>query len=162
MMHSCEEIPVVAEVVIDIEPEPTQNKPDRFFTCSMLLGHIGDVLNLEAIRGGLLVRMLHLWSNYYLQVVFAEEGVIMPRSALTFIISTMLAFVEIKSQGKPGFPFETHPRAIMVSITSLPVYGLASAAELWVSASGLDHTSVYANIARLDNDFPEFERRITT
>ncbi|GJZ16823.1 hypothetical protein Tco_0552946 [Tanacetum coccineum] len=148
MLHSSEEIPV-AEVVIDIEPEPTQTNPDRHFTCLMLFPYIGHVFNLEAIRGGSLAPMFHLWSNYYLQVVFAKEGVIMPRSALTFIISTMLAIVEIKLQGQPGFPFEMHPRAIMVSVTSLPVYGLASATELGVSALGLDHTSVYAIIARL-------------
>ncbi|GJU86206.1 hypothetical protein Tco_1293752 [Tanacetum coccineum] len=38
----------------------------------------------------------------------------------------------------------------MVAVTSLPVYGLASATEHGVSASGLDHTFVYAIIARLD------------
>ncbi|GKE13215.1 hypothetical protein Tco_1416766, partial [Tanacetum coccineum] len=37
----------------------------------------------------------------------------------------------------------------MVAFTSLLVYGLAFAAELGVSASSLDHTSVYAIIARL-------------
>ncbi|GJY26536.1 hypothetical protein Tco_0401262 [Tanacetum coccineum] len=136
MMHYSTEIPV-AEVAIVIEPELTQTNDAKFFTCSFLFQHIGYVFNLEAIRGGLLAPMFNLGSNYYLQVVSAEEGVIMPRSALTFIITTLVAFVEIKSQGQPGFPFETHPRAIMVAVTSLPVYGLASAAELGVSASGL-------------------------
>ncbi|MFS7927672.1 hypothetical protein Hanom_Chr04g00311871 [Helianthus anomalus] len=76
----------------------------------------------------------------YRQVAFGGEGVAMPHSAMGFIINVLLALAEIKSQGAPGFPFRTHPQAIMVSVTGLLMYGLASAAEL----VGLDPTSVYA------------------
>nr|GEX44415.1 retrotransposon protein, putative, Ty1-copia subclass [Tanacetum cinerariifolium] len=56
----------------------------------------------------------------------------------------------MKSQGQHGFLFETQPCVIMVAVTSLLVYELAYAIELGVSAaSDVDHTSVYALIARL-------------
>ncbi|MFS7927680.1 hypothetical protein Hanom_Chr04g00311951 [Helianthus anomalus] len=86
----------------------------------------------------------HLWAHYYRPVVFGGEGVAMPHSALSFIIKALIAFVAIKSQCFPGFPFRTHPILIMFSVTSLVIYGLASAAELVVPSAGLDPTSVYA------------------
>lgn len=73
----------------------------------------------------------------------------MPPSTLTFIITILLGFAEIKSQGKSEFPFQKHPQIVMVSITSVVVYGLASLAEVVIAAAGFDHASVYAIIARL-------------
>ncbi|KAL8228605.1 hypothetical protein R6Q59_000002 [Mikania micrantha] len=87
--------------------------------------------------------------HYYPQVAFVEASVIMPHSTLSFIINGLLALVEIKTQCLPGFPFQTHPHIIMLSVTSLMMFGLASVAELIVLAVGLDRTSVYAIIARL-------------
>ncbi|MFS7927709.1 hypothetical protein Hanom_Chr04g00312281 [Helianthus anomalus] len=75
----------------------------------------------------------------------------MPHSALGFIINALLALAEIKSQGQgaPGFLFRTHPRAIMVFVNGLLMYGLASAAEL----VGLDPNSVYAIAVHLGKLF---------
>ncbi|MFS7953084.1 hypothetical protein Hanom_Chr07g00614461 [Helianthus anomalus] len=70
----------------------------------------------------------------------------MPRSTLDFIITCLLGFVEIKSQGNAEFPFNTHPWAINVSITSLVFYGVASATEYVMSVVGQNHMSVYVVI----------------
>ncbi|KAJ9537087.1 hypothetical protein OSB04_029820 [Centaurea solstitialis] len=70
----------------------------------------------------------------------------MPISKLTFIIDVLLAFVEIKSQGKAGFPFQTHPQATMVAINCLLLYGFVSIIELIVHAARFD--IVYAMMAR--------------
>ncbi|KAL8210133.1 hypothetical protein R6Q57_006865 [Mikania cordata] len=132
---------------------PTKTKLLKFVTTAylMLFQCIGHVLNVVAISiyGGLVSPLCHLWAHYYPQVAFVEAGVIMPHSTLSFIINGLLALVEIKTQCLPGFPFQTHPHIIMLSVTSLMVYGLASVAELIVLAVGLDHISVYAIIACL-------------
>ncbi|KAD4178295.1 hypothetical protein E3N88_26886 [Mikania micrantha] len=91
-----------------------------------------------------------LWAHYYQRAAFGEEGVVMPHSTLGFIISTLLAIVQIKSQGLPGFPFQTHPQLIMFSVTNLLIYGLASVAEPVISAAGVDRSSVYAITAHLE------------
>ncbi|KAL8263743.1 hypothetical protein R6Q59_021873 [Mikania micrantha] len=85
----------------------------------------------------------------FISHAFEEEFVVMPQSTVGFIITALLAFVDIKSQGNPEFPFITHPQAIMVSITSLIMYGLASGAELIVSGACNNPNVVYAIIARL-------------
>lgn len=151
MVHSTTDIDSqLAEEANFDEPElEATNHNDRLFTAAWLFQCLDRIYNLAAILGGLPEALRLIWANYDPQVVFGEEGVIMPPSALTFIINALLAFVEIKSQGQPGFPFQTHPHTIMVSITGLLIYGLASAVELVVSSLGLDHTSVYAIIARL-------------
>lgn len=87
--------------------------------------------------------------EYYPRVAFGEAGVVMPYSTLNFIINALLAFIEIKAQDMPGFPFQTHPHAIMCSVTSLLMYGLATVAELVVSTAGLDRTSIYAIVVHL-------------
>ncbi|KAJ9536918.1 hypothetical protein OSB04_029651 [Centaurea solstitialis] len=71
----------------------------------------------------------------------------MPISRLTFITTALLALVEIKSQGEVEFPFQTHPRAIMVAINCLLMYGFVSIIELVVHAARLD--TLYAMTARL-------------
>lgn len=144
MIQSITDIPVGEEVIF-VEPEPPKA---NYITTAFWIHRLSQIFNLTAIRGGLVDPLHHLWINYYPRLPFGEERVVMPRSALTFIITVLLAFVEIKSQGMSGFPFLSHPHTIMVSITSLLMYGLASAAELVVSAAGLDPTSVYAIIAR--------------
>ena len=45
------------------------------------------------------------------------------------IIGGFLALVQIKSQGDPGFPFETHPGTMRVCVTDLLIYGFASGAD---------------------------------
>ncbi|KAF5775065.1 hypothetical protein HanXRQr2_Chr13g0607861 [Helianthus annuus] len=89
----------------------------------------------------------HLWDNYYPPVAVVEERVVMPRSALSFIIILLIGFAEIKSQGQPEFPFKTLPHHVRFSITSLLMYGLFCAAEF--VASGFDRISVYVVVARL-------------
>ncbi|KAI3689727.1 hypothetical protein L2E82_47693 [Cichorium intybus] len=69
-------------------------------------------------------------------------------SPLKFIIIGLAAFAEMKSQGSE-FPFKTHPRSMNVAVTSLLFYGLASAAEHFISATRLGPASVYAMVAHL-------------
>ncbi|MFS7927682.1 hypothetical protein Hanom_Chr04g00311971 [Helianthus anomalus] len=150
MYHSTAQIVIPAA-----DPQPPTIKLCTFFTAAYLIvfeciRHIFTVASI-ALHGRLVAPLRHLWAHYYRQVVFGGEGVAMPHSALAFIINALLALAEIKSQGLPGFPFQTHPLLIMFSVTCLLIYGLASAAELVVSsaAGGLDPTSVYAVTAHL-------------
>lgn len=85
----------------------------------------------------------------FITAAFDEEVVALPPSTLSFIITALLALVDIKSQGNPEFPFQTHPRVIMLSVTCLVMYGLVSGAEFVVSVAGIHSTSIYAVIARL-------------
>ncbi|MFS7927713.1 hypothetical protein Hanom_Chr04g00312321 [Helianthus anomalus] len=80
----------------------------------------------------------------------------MPHSSLSFIVNVLLALADMKSQSLSGFPFQTHPLTVTVSVASLLMYGLASGAELVVSAVGLDPTSVYAIIAHLKKKIVSF------
>lgn len=99
-----------------------------------------NIPNLPPIRRRLLAR---LWATHYppgpgvfaFAFAFGEE--VMPPSTFTFIIMALLAFLQIKSQG-------SGPNAIKVSVTSLLLYGLATAAQLVIPAD-----SVYAIINRL-------------
>ncbi|MFS7927683.1 hypothetical protein Hanom_Chr04g00311981 [Helianthus anomalus] len=129
------------------EPQPAKTKLAAMFTAAYMIVFecVRHILSLAstAIRGGLVTSLRHLWAHYYGRGVFGG-GVAMPHSALSFIIKALIAFSAIKSQCFPGFPFQTHPILIMFSVTSLVIYGLASAAELFVSSAGLDPTSVYA------------------
>lgn len=142
MIHSTTDIdnPVTEEVIVFVKSEPAKTNHDINFTAIFLLQCLRNMFNLPGIPGGLVASLGHL---------FGEEGVIMPGSALSFIITVLIAFAEIKSQGNSEFPFQTHPHFIMVSVTSLLMYGLASATELLISAAGLDAISAYAIIARL-------------
>ncbi|KAL8238756.1 hypothetical protein R6Q59_015323 [Mikania micrantha] len=125
----------------------------KFFTITYLIlcQCVGHVLNVVAIamRGGLVSPLRHIWTHYYPRVAFGEVGVIMPHSSLSFIINTLLALVEIKTQCLPGFPFQTHPHIVMLSVTCLMMYVLAFVVELVVLAVGLDHAFVYVIIANL-------------
>ncbi|KAL8238755.1 hypothetical protein R6Q59_015322 [Mikania micrantha] len=125
----------------------------NFFTITYLIlcqcvGHVFNVVAI-AMRGGLVSPLRHIWTHYYPRVAFGEAGVIMPHSSLTFIINTLLALVAIKTQCLSGFPFQTHPHIVILSITCIMMYGLASVVELIVLAVGLDRASVYAIIAHL-------------
>ncbi|KAK1419046.1 hypothetical protein QVD17_28202 [Tagetes erecta] len=118
----------------------------------ILFQHINRIFIVAAmaIRSVLVTPIRHLWTLYYPQVAVGEAGIVMPHSTINFMINALLALAEIKAQGVTGFPFQTHPRIIMFSVTSLLLYGLASALELVVySIMGLDPTSVYAVIAHL-------------
>ncbi|KAJ9537086.1 hypothetical protein OSB04_029819 [Centaurea solstitialis] len=90
-----------------------------------------------------------LWTNYYDRVAIGEHGRIVPGLSLNFIIVVLLCLAEIKSQGQIGFPFETHPRAMVVIVTSLLLYGLADGIEDIVSVAFPDPISIYGVIARL-------------
>lgn len=104
------------------------------------VSHLFNVAVATLHRGGLTVFVC----------VFEEQVVVlMPPHTFSFIITCLLAFAEIKSQGNNKFPFETHPRAVIVSLTTLVIYAFASAAEPVIYAAGFNHTCVYAIIARL-------------
>ncbi|KAJ9537093.1 hypothetical protein OSB04_029826 [Centaurea solstitialis] len=55
-----------------------------------------------------------------------EEGpLMMPGSAINFLIGGLFAFVAIKAQGNTGFPFQTNPRTMKVSVSSLIMFAVA-------------------------------------
>ncbi|KAK1419004.1 hypothetical protein QVD17_28159 [Tagetes erecta] len=95
--------------------------------------HVKDAYLIASLR--------HLWEHYYPRLTFLEERVVMPHSALNFIITLLLAFAAIKSQGQSDFPFITHPRVVRFSINSIVMYGLCCAAGL--VTSGLDPNSLF-------------------
>ena len=83
-------------------------------------------------------------------VIFQEEqGVVLPRSTLSFIITTLLALVAIRSQGNPEFPYQTNPRSVMAAVTCVVMYGLASAAELIMTLATDFDPDMVVGIARL-------------
>ncbi|MFS7924254.1 hypothetical protein Hanom_Chr03g00270461 [Helianthus anomalus] len=131
------DIPAAEQAVI-VGPQPTKTNIFTFFTVAYLFQ-----------RMGLVVPLRHLWAHYYPRVAYGEEGVVTPHSTLGFIINALLGLVEIKSQCLHGFPFQTHPHSIMFSVTSLLMYGLASAAELVICGAGVDRSSIYAILAHL-------------
>lgn len=148
-MISATRDPVHEEVII-LDVEPAETNFSTLLTAASLFQRFGDTFNVEAICCGLVAPHGRIWNNHYLPGEFVEEAVVMPPSTFTFIITVLLAFVEIKSQGNPEFPFQTHSHAIIVSVTSLLVYGLASAIEhVVIYGAGLDPTSDCAMIARL-------------
>ncbi|CAI9291355.1 unnamed protein product [Lactuca saligna] len=131
--------PVDEEVaVVEVEPPPEAGTHN--FGTAFMFKYIDQTFNLLEPVG-------RLWINYFPRA-FGEETVIMPPSSLTFMISCLYAFAEIKSQGSE-FPFQTHPRSTNLAVTSLLFYGVASTAEHIVSATRLGPASVYAIIARL-------------
>ncbi|CAI9291345.1 unnamed protein product [Lactuca saligna] len=94
------------------------------------------ILNLlDSIRGLLI--------DYYPQTFGAVD---MPPSPISFIITSLYAFAEMKSQGS-DFPFTTHPGFVNVALICLILYGLASASEHFISA--IFPGSFYAIIVRL-------------
>ncbi|KAK1430528.1 hypothetical protein QVD17_13337 [Tagetes erecta] len=142
------DIPASEQAVV-VDPQPAKTKIFTFFTIAYLFQCMGHIYTLAAIPRCLVAPVRHAWACYYPRVAFGEEGVVMPHSTFGFIINALLAFAEIKSQGRPGFPFQTHPQVIMFSVTSLLMYGLASAVELVVFAAGVDRRSVYAVVSHL-------------
>ncbi|CAI9095736.1 OLC1v1031732C1 [Oldenlandia corymbosa var. corymbosa] len=58
-------------------------------------------------------------------------------SILTFTASALINFIEIKYQGKDESPFETHPRIMLLAVTSLILYFLAFDVSSRFSASSL-------------------------
>ncbi|KAK1430531.1 hypothetical protein QVD17_13340 [Tagetes erecta] len=142
------DIPASEQVAV-VGPQPAKTKIFTFFTIAYLLQCMGHIYRRATIPRGVVAPIRHAWACYYPRVAFGEQGVVMPHSTFGFIINALLAFVEIKSQGRPGFPFQTHSHVIMFSVTSLLMYGLASAVELVVFAVGVDRRSVYAVVAHL-------------
>lgn len=49
---------------------------------------------------------------------------------IAFIIPVLLNFIEVKYQGTSNSPFETHPLATIIAVTSLLAYSIACTAEL--------------------------------
>ena len=130
------------EVVVEVEqPIPVEANLGTFHSviaCFFICR--AHIVNLqEAVH--------RLWINYY-PPTFGESTLIMPPCPLSFIITSLYAFADIKSQGSE-FPFHTHPRSINVAVTSLLFYGLASGAEHFICVSRLGPVSVYAMVARL-------------
>ncbi|CAI9291358.1 unnamed protein product [Lactuca saligna] len=128
----------VAEEVVIVEVEPSlETKHSTLNFAVMILLKIANQLEPLGV----------LWINYHPHI-FGEEAVIMLPSPLSFIIVGLYTFAKIKSQGYE-FPFRTHPGSVNVAITSMLFYGLASAAEHFISTIRLPPPSVYAIIARL-------------
>ncbi|CAI9260347.1 unnamed protein product [Lactuca saligna] len=127
------------EESVELEPATRANE-GTFNYAAYLKKCIGHMFNLLELLG------CH-WINYY-SPIFGEEAIILP-PPLTFIITGLYAFAEIKSQGA-DFPFQTHPLSTEVAIASLLLYGLASAADHFISVvTPLGPASVYAIVARL-------------
>ena len=126
--------PVVqSSIIVDVPPPEATNHGGSVSFCLLYL-----TFNLAAIRP--MASLRHLWSNYYNPSgTFGEEG-------LKFVIVGLYSLVEIKSQDKTGFPFETNPCAMRVSVNCLLMYGLTSVAENVVSAAP---TSLCAIVFRL-------------
>lgn len=137
----------VREQVIDFDEEEANQV--TFFTAAFFFQCLGSIYNLAAICGDLVGHHGRRWGNYYMRVAFGDEAVAMPNSTFGPIITWLLAFVAIRSQGDAQFPFEMHPYIINVSITSLVIYLVALIAKRLIFAAGLDHTSVSAIIASL-------------
>ncbi|KAI3689719.1 hypothetical protein L2E82_47685 [Cichorium intybus] len=123
-------------VVMEIEPPAGVYYGTVSSAIAFLLKRIRYIVTLLESFG-------RLWMDYYPPIF----RVIMLPSPLKFIITGLAAFAEMKSQGTE-FPFNTHPRSMNVAVTSLLVYGLASAAEHFISATRLGPASVYAIVAQ--------------
>lgn len=130
----------VDQEVIDMEVAGAEAGEAERVTFSLaiafLFNWIARILNLLDTIGGLLI-------NYYPQTFGAID---MPPSPITFIIASLYAFAEMKSQGS-DFPFKTHPGFINVALVCLILYGLASAAEFFIYA--IRPGSVYGMIVHL-------------
>ncbi|CAH1453801.1 unnamed protein product [Lactuca virosa] len=141
MMPSPMNNPVDEEaMVVHVEPPAEANIITFNFVIEFLFNFIAHIVNH-------MKPLAQVWINYY-ERTFREEAVIMPPSPFSFIVTSLCVFAEIKSQGSQ-FPFQTHPQSMNIVVTSLLFYGLASAAEHFISVTHLGPTSVYAIIARL-------------
>ncbi|KAF5775064.1 hypothetical protein HanRHA438_Chr13g0618091 [Helianthus annuus] len=131
---------------VSVTDPPPKTKLVNFFTGASLIlyGCVDRILTLAATVA---MPLHHLWDQYYPQIAFVEEGVVMPHSTLGFLITLLLVLAEIKAQGEPGFPFKTHPLLVKLSVDSVVMYGLSCSGEL--VASGLVRASAFAIIARL-------------
>ncbi|CAI9291347.1 unnamed protein product [Lactuca saligna] len=123
-------------VIVEIEPPAEVHHGTFIFAIAFVLKCILYIVSL-------LERFSRLWMYYYPRL-FGE--IILP-PPLKFIIIGLATFAEMKSQGSE-FPFKTHPRSMNVAVTSLLFYGLASAAQHFISAcTRLGPASVSAIVA---------------
>ncbi|KAI3689716.1 hypothetical protein L2E82_47682 [Cichorium intybus] len=129
--------PVGKEEVIVVEIEPSAEVYHEKVSSA-----VSFFLKCTRYIVTLLERLGRIWIDYYPQIF----GVIMLPSPLKFVIIGLAAFADMKSQGS-DFPFKTHPRSMNIAVASLLVYGLASAAEHFISATPLGPSSVYAIVA---------------
>ncbi|CAH1453809.1 unnamed protein product [Lactuca virosa] len=137
-MPSTIDNPVDKEEIVVVKIEtPTEVYHGTFtFARAVLLKCIGYIVSLLKSLG-------RLWMEHYPQIV---GGIMLP-SPIKFIIVGLAAFAEMKSQGSE-FPFKTHPLTMNVAIAGLLFYGLASAAQHFISAcTRLGPASVYAIVA---------------
>ncbi|KAI3689735.1 hypothetical protein L2E82_47702 [Cichorium intybus] len=140
-MTSAMDNPVYEEaMIVEVESPAEANNGTFNFAILYLFECIRQTI-------GLLEPLARLWINYYQQTFGEEAGIILP-SPLSFVITSLCTFVQIKAQGSE-FPFQTHPRSIKVVVTSIHFYGLVSMAEHFISSSSVGPASVYAIIARL-------------
>ncbi|CAI9291349.1 unnamed protein product [Lactuca saligna] len=123
-------------VVVKIETQAEVHHGTFIFTIAFVLKCIRYIVSLLKSLG-------RLWMEYYPRIF---GGIMLP-SPIKFIIIGLAAFAEMKSQGSE-FPFKTHPLTMNVAIAGLLCYGLASAAQHFISAcTRLGPASVYANVA---------------
>ncbi|GJV25258.1 hypothetical protein Tco_1377953 [Tanacetum coccineum] len=88
-----------------------------------------QVLEAAQERGLAVVRgMPKVWRQLVEAMDDDDVDVALPQSTFTLIISALLAFAAMKSQGNPGFPFETHSQMVKIPIACFVIYGLLSAA----------------------------------
>ncbi|GJR84141.1 hypothetical protein Tco_0154926 [Tanacetum coccineum] len=74
-----------------------------------------QVLEAAQERGLAVVRgMPELWRQFVEAMDDDDVDVALPQSTFTLIISALLAFAAMKSQGNPGFPFETHSQMVKI------------------------------------------------
>ena len=123
-------------VVIPLEEQPPQiNHPALFIRASLFLQDLGArglaaLHDLAAILGRLL----------------PEDGDVLPQPTLNSIITYLLAFVSIKSQGHPDFPYITHHNSVLTAVICVVMFGFASAAEH--IATRVDQPPVLKGVAR--------------
>ena len=119
-----------------VEEQPPQiNHPVLFIRASLFLQDlcargVAALHGLAAILGRLL----------------PEDGVVLPQPALNYIITYLLAFVAIKSQGHPDFRYITHHKSVLAAVICVIMFGFASVAEH--IATRVDQPPVLKGVAR--------------
>ncbi|MFS7927721.1 hypothetical protein Hanom_Chr04g00312411 [Helianthus anomalus] len=113
---------------------------------TIIAQHVETNHNLFLTFAFFLRRICQRFITYYQQGAFDED---MPPPSFTFVITSLLTLTEIKSQGDPQFPFQTHAQVVMLSVTCVLMYGFSSAAQHLINATHLGPDSVIAITACL-------------
>ena len=123
-------------VAIPLEEQPPQiNHPVLFIRASLFLQDLSTrfvaaLHDLAAILGRLL----------------PEDGDVLPQPTLNSIITYLLAFIAIKAQNHPHFPYTTHHKSVLAAVICVVMFGFASAAEH--IATRVDPPPVLKDVAR--------------